>query len=480
LAYSLSDFARYGQSMELDNGKPALLEPHGRAFFTDVFAGIPECWWVVPEGNAKTTKLGLFVDYHLDRIPEANVAVAAAGKRQAMTLYRQAKGFLYRAGLLSTQGGTFDCLDGYRVIRNNANESRAEIFAQDADAGDGIIPTLCVCEEPHRWPNLDLYRTWAGKLGKRKAQILVASTAGEPGSDFDETLKNIRSLAPEQKLEGAYLRAAGRRIVLHEWAVRDENDIEDMRKVKAANPHSEITVKTLAEKRSSPTMNESHWRRFTCNLPTRTTTPAVTEKEWREALYADPLPEGVPVVAGLDVGWRYDSTALVPLWTDGAQRVLGEARILVPPVDGQLELAAVERAIVELHERNPISLLVMDISDARDVHDFAVDQLGLDVEVRSVGTKAQVTDYALFMEALRAGELKHTGDPGLTRHVLNATVRLMPLGDAVFARPGLSRNTNAGLRDRRQIDALVAAAYANTAVAANPASVYDERGLIAV
>jgi hypothetical protein len=84
------------------------------------------------------------------------------------------------------------------------------------------------------------------------------------------------------------------------------------------------------------------------------------------------------------------------------------------------------------------------------------------------------------MKALRARILKHVGDPGLTRHVLNATVRIMPLGDAVFARPGISRNTNAGLRDRRQIDALVAAAYANTAVAANPNSVYDERGLIAV
>ena len=83
----------------------------------------------------------------------------------------------------------------------------------------------------------------------------------------------------------------------------------------------------------------------------------------------------------------------------------------------------------------------MDISDARDVHDFAENELGLDVEVRSRrDSKSQIADYTYFMEALRAGELKHSGDPGLTRHVLNATVRIMPLGDAVFARPGLSRN----------------------------------------
>jgi hypothetical protein len=79
------------------------------------------------------------------------------------------------------------------------------------------------------------------------------------------------------------------------------------------------------------------------------------------------------------------------------------------------------------------------------------------VEVRSVGLKSQIADYSYFMEALREGTLKHSGDPGLTRHVLNATVRIMPLGDAVFARPGASRTVNASFRDRRQIDALVAA-----------------------
>ena len=62
-----------------------------------------------------------------------------------------------------------------------------QIFAADAGHGDGVIPTLAVIDEPHRQDNMDLYLTWSGKLGKRAGQLLLISTAGEPGSEFEET-----------------------------------------------------------------------------------------------------------------------------------------------------------------------------------------------------------------------------------------------------------------------------------------------------
>ena len=441
----------------------------------DIFRGVPEVWDLEPEGNGKTTKLAAFVLYHSQFQEGASVPVAAATRDQAMILYRQAAGFIRRSSL---EG--WKCYDGYRRIVNKVTGGMIQIFAADAGHGDGVIPTLAVIDEPHRQDNMDLYLTWSGKLGKRAGQLLVISTAGEPGTEFEETRARIKASATRSKQTGAHLRCEAPGIVLHEWALEPGADIDDMRAVKRANPHKLITLAYLKEKRARPTMTEAHWRRFTCNMATRTTTPAVTEKEWREAVDPDGWPLNVECVAGLDVGWRYDSTALVPLVQASEQRLLGPATILVPPVDGQLELGDVTNAIRELHERNPIRLLVMDISDARDVFDYCTSELGLDVVARPVGLKAQVADYREFMEALRAGALRHVGDPGLTRHVLNATVRLLPLGDAVFARPGQGRMTHVGLRDRRMIDALMAAAYANTVVGANPASVYDDRGLIAV
>jgi hypothetical protein len=70
------------------------------------------------------------------------------------------------------------------------------------------------------------------------------------------------------------------------------------------------------------------------------------------------------------------------------------------------------------------------------------------------------------MAGLRTEVLFHSGDQGLTRHALNATARLMPRGDSVFARPKESRTSQ--FQSHRVIDALVAAAMVHgTAVEVN-------------
>jgi hypothetical protein len=75
--------------------------------------------------------------------------------------------------------------------------------------------------------------------------------------------------------------------------------------------------------------------------------------------------------------------------------------------------------------------------------------------------------------------LRHSDDPGLTRHVLNAVVRILPRGDAVFERPIQARKAEG--QDRRVIDALRAAAMVNAVAGETAAgSVYDERGMVAV
>src|SRR5262245_34484102 len=129
------DFAGWAKSLVLDNGKPFVLQPFQRAFLDDVFAGTPECWFVVPEGNGKTTLLAALVLYHAEHRPEASVPVAASTRDQAMILYRQAKGFIYRSGLEGWR-----CFDGYRRIKYLAHDSQIQIFAADAGHGDGVIP----------------------------------------------------------------------------------------------------------------------------------------------------------------------------------------------------------------------------------------------------------------------------------------------------------------------------------------------------
>jgi len=419
----------------------------------------------VPEGNGKTTLIAALALYHIQHTPSANVPVAASSRDQAEILYRQAEGFVERSELAG-----FRCLGGYRRIRFDGTHSRIQIFAADDRTGDGVLPTLALIDELHRHRDLRLYRTWRGKLEKRGGQIAAISTRGEPGSEFEVTLERIRQEATELRVDGTFTRASSSRLVLHEWAVPEGGDVEDFRLVKRANPLRSIKMPALREKRATPTMTLSHWRRFVCNLPTRNDAAAITEAEWYAAKTAERIPAGVPIWLGLDVAWKWDTTAAVPLWVrDPHYRLFGPATVLVPPRDGtSLDPDSVEKAIRDIHALNPIHTVVMDTSRAEQLGRWIETDIGAVVIDRPQTNTFAVQDYDRFMEALRGGWLKHAGDAGLTQHALNAIARVLPFGDARFDRPTQSRLGPE--QERRVVDALTAAAMVHAqAMVAPPA-----------
>ncbi len=489
--FTVPHFRAWAAQQVLDNGRMFRLEPFQAAFLADVFAGIPECWLVVPEGNGKTTLISLLILYHCEFFPHAAVPVAAASREQAEILYRQAEGFVLRSprmhelmespiqkakGKRKLTVPRFVTLEGYRRI-NHYQGGRIQVFAADDRTGDGIIPTLGIIDEPHRQRDLSLYRTWAGKLEKRAGQIVAISTAGEPGSDFETTREAIRKSAASVVVKGSFTRAASLGVVLHEWAVPDGVEPDDFRAVKRANPFSGITVPKLRAKYRRATMTMKHWLRFVCNRPTRSDAAAIQETEWRGAATSDVIPAGVPVWLGLDVAWKWDTTAMVPLWwRDIHYRLLGPAEILTPPRDGtSLSPAKVEKALTDLHARNPIHTVVMDMSRAEQLAQWIGDTLGATVVDRPQSNVFAAEDYERFMEALRSGWLKHAGDAGLTSHVFNAITRVLPAGNARFDRPAEARVSDQ--QERRVIDALTAASMVH-AVAAQPAEVVPEPAIL--
>jgi len=466
-SFTLPHFESWAAELVLDNGEKWVLEPFQTAFLADFFAGAVESWLIVPEGNGKTTLLAGLALYHCEFTDSASVPVAASSREQAEIMYRQAEGFVLRSPRLSK---VFKPQEGYRRVKCLLNGSRIQVFAADDRTGDGVIPTLCLVDELHRHRDLRLYRVWVGKLAKRQGQIVTISTAGEPGGEFEETRERIRQ-AGKARREGCFGRYEAGRLVMHEWAVPEGGDVEDMRVVKAANPFSGKTVESLGEAFAASTMTLQHWRRFNCNLPTRGDDAAIQEVEWAGAAVADGIPEGEPVWVGLDVAWKWDTTAIVPLWMrDAEYRLLGDARVLVPPRDGTtLDPGLVERAFLELHARNPIHTVVMDMSQAEQLASWLESEIGATVVDRGTGNADAVVDYASFMEALRMGWLRHTGDQGLKRHVLNAVARILPLGDARFARPVESRRAPEQ-QERRVIDALTAAAMVHAIAAGQEAA----------
>lgn len=458
--FTVPHFRRWALDLTLDSGEPWVVEDFFAVFLEDYFAGVPENWLIVGEGNTKTTSLAGLGVYLLEFRNRPSIPWAASSRDQAEIGYRQAEGFILGSPRLKA---ILKCQEGYRRIKRLDGTGRMQVFAADEGTGDGVIPTDAFLDELHRHRRLALYRTWSGKLAKRGGQIATISTGGEFGSDFELTRERIRQTTPIADARPGYTHCRSDRIAFHEYAAPEGSDITDMAIAKLANPFSGITTETLAAKFATPTMTLGHWSRLTCNVATRAEDAAITETEWHAAKVADPIPEGQPIWLGLDVAWKWDTTAAVPFWmSDREHRYFGPASVLVPPRDGNsLDPDLIERALWEIHQRNPIHSVVMDTSRAEQLGKWIERKIGATVIEHAETTPQHVQDYADFMEGLRSGFLKHAGDADLTKHALNAIARVMPLGDARFDR--VSNTRQGGDQERRVIDALTAAAMVHSA-----------------
>jgi phage terminase large subunit-like protein len=436
--FTLPHFRAWASDLILDTGESWHPEDFQEAFVDDLFAGYPEAWLIVPEGNGKTTLLAGIALYHAEHKPFGMVPMAAASREQAEIMYTQAEGFVLRSerlyepvhshlqvvkGKRKTELPRFTCLAGFRRI-NHVGGSRIQVFAADDRTGDGIIPTLGIIDEPHRQRDLSLYRTWSGKLAKRSGQICAISTSGEPLSDFEVTRARIREEAGELDRRGPFLRAASKRIVLHEWALPIEDDPEDMEAVKRANPFSGITVPMLAEKRVSPTMTTHHWMRFVCNRPTQDSESWLGPNGltmWA-ALAAPHVPsDGEPTWIGLDVGIKRDSTAVVHV-----QRVAGTyhawSRHWIPSDDAPVDVTDVMHYLRELAARYKVRAVSYDPRFFDVPAKMLLDE-GLPMIEVPQSVERMTTICGGLLEIIKNGELRHDGDETLTTHVLNAVPR---------------------------------------------------------
>lgn len=459
----------------LDNGERWEPERFQLEFAGDVFSRVPEIWLVVPEGNGKSTLVGGLALYHGDYTPDANALMAASSRDQCGILFGQAAGFVRRTPGLEKR---FRVYEGYRRISCLRTSGRIQVFAADDRTGDGVIPTLALLDELHRHQHLRLYRTWLGKLDKRDGQIVAISTAGEPGSEFETTRERARTEAPDVRVSrgGRHIRAASSLMVLHDFGLRDGDDPENLTVVKQANPFSGVTKPVLKRKRQAPSMTAAHWRRFVCNLATRTEAAAITESEWndRETNWRPPPRAGCDV--GLDLGWRWDTTAIVPLFEAPFGHLLGQSVVIRPPRDGSsLRPEAIHDAFEALNDEHPIGRVVMDPAAGEEIAAWLERELDVEVVEHSQKTEPMADAALKFMEGLRNDVLRHVHDPELTRHALNAAVMPLSDGSFKFVRPRQSRTTPAEEQDRRVIDALIAAAIVyRVAAAARPKPIDPE------
>lgn len=462
-ALTTDHFRRYAGHMVLDTGGWWVVEPYFLEVADEIFAGVREVWLDVPEENAKTTNMAGLALYHADYTEYASVPMAAASREQTMTLFGQAAGFVARSPGLSER---FRVLEGYRRIHALRTGGRIQVFAADDTTADGIIPTLGLVEELHRQAEqrgLKLYRTWRGKLGKRGGQLVALSTAGEPGGEYEEAKDQAKAQADEVTRRGCHTVARSQGFVLHQYALQPGDDTSDIKRVKQANPFSGVTEEELADKYASPSKSEAHWARMVCGIPMRDEHAAIAPEEW-SAQPDRKIPKRVPIWLGLDLGWKWDTTAAVPLWLPAANKpTLGVPEVIVPPRDGtSTPPKLVRQALWRIHMRNPVHTVVLDPNaGGEQLAEWIESPEGLDDEGEPTGLGAEVVAYGQTnepqavayertMELVRDHAVGHPRDKTLTQHFLNATAKPVLGGRHRFDRPHPSRHGTK--QDRRVID----------------------------
>ena len=403
-----------------------ILEPFQRRMLSDYFAGATETLILLSKKNGKTTLFAALALFHLMRTPDAECVIGATSRDQAGIMFDQAAGFVRRSEALRKH---VIVKAGYREIRSRHHAGRVRVLAADVDTADGVIPTLALVDELGRHRSAGLYGIFRDGLGPRGGQMVAISVAGDHESSPLGLMRAAARNLPVQRRRGKHLYAASTdgSFVLHEWSLDPDDDVDDVRTVKKANPASWQTLDELQRRHDSPSMLSWQWARFACGIWTGAEAFWLSADDWRACeLTGETIEDGELVTIGFDGSRLGDATAIVACRvSDG---LLSPVRVWEPPLNARVEwevpAGEVDAAIADAMERYAV---------VRGYFDPPLWQTEIDGWAREYGDRA-VMRYPTnrsrmqgaterFRTDLVAGKLVHDGDDVLSRHVLNAQIR---------------------------------------------------------
>jgi phage terminase large subunit-like protein len=390
------------------------------------FDGVRETLILLPKKNGKSTILAARGLMHICATPDAECIIVAASREQAEIILRAARGFVRRSPALQQRLRVKQ-----REIMHPGHDGKLVVRASDVDTVDGWIGTLGLVDELHRHKTPDLYGVIRDGLGPRGGQMITISTAGD---DETSPLGQLRSMAyalPGMKRKGAHRWVRTDGFAMHEWALDPDDDREDVKVVKRANPAPWQTTEELRERLLSPSMTPWQWARFACGVWVFGEQGAISEKEWRACEDAKArIPDGTagPVIA-IDLGWRWDTTAIVPMLAQGEKIVLDEPVIVEPPRDGTAtDAEEIKDVLRKMDGRWSEIIAVIDPeADGEQLAQWIEAELGWTVVTHSQKASPMALAAQRLSELISATRLQHPGDPEFTRHVLAAAPK--PVGE---------------------------------------------------
>jgi phage terminase large subunit-like protein len=454
---TLDQFRRFCSELTTETGAPLEIYEEQTWMLRDYFDGVRETLILVPKKNGKSTLLASLALFHLIAVPDAECVIVAASRDQASIMLRQAHGFIRRSPTLADHVQTKQ-----REIVSRGGGGRVRILASDVDTVDGVIVTLALIDELHRHKSPDLYGVLRDGLGPRDGQLLTISTAGDDELSALGKLRTNAYAMPGFVHDGAYRHVRANGFALHEWALDADDDRSNMEIVKAVNPAPWQTVEALRERHGSPSMTPWQWGRFACGVWMAGEESAISDKEWRAC--ADPNRE-IPsdakgVFVGIDLGWKWDTTAIVPVWrADGSDlAIVGEPVIVVPPRDGTATpFERIWEPIEEINSRHSEVTFVLDPeAGGEQLAQYIESELGIEPAVHSQKNTPMQLAAQRLSEAVSGCRISHPDDATLNAHVLAAAAK----------QDGERWKFIKGKRKRAPIDGVIALAMAHSTLIA--------------
>jgi phage terminase large subunit-like protein len=408
-----------------------VLEPHVRQALV-----------AIPAGNGKSTLAAAIGLYGLlaDGVEGAQVLVVASDERQARIIFRTAKRMVELDRDLSAR---------VQVFADHLLEPRTDsiFMALPADAGSlqGWDPSMALVDELHVVTD-DTFEAMSARAGKRDRSLLLAIST-PPRAGDDGVMRRLVDHGREGVDPSFYFA---------EFAAPAGCAVDDEDAWTVANPalddflHRDALRATLP-----PKMRENAFRRYRLGQWVGVDDAWLPDGAWAACTDATrSIPDGAEVVLAFDGSFNGDTTVLTVATVD--QRPHIDLVELWEAAGTQVPIVDVEEAIRQACRRWRVLEIAADpFRWARSLQLLDGEGLPILEYPQSPGRMTPATSR--FYEAVVNGQLTHSGDSRLARHIGNAILR----EDARGARLAKEKKDSP-----RRIDAAVAAVMAHDRAAA--------------
>jgi phage terminase large subunit-like protein len=378
---------------------------------------------LLPRKNGKSLVGTSLAAEHLMYGPQGGqIYSAAADRAQAKIVFGEARNQVINSPVLSKH------IKVYRdALENPATGSVYRALSADAMRAHGLAPSLVVADELHAWPSSasntrgdELWEALTQGSADRPESLVVGITTagGNPDTLLGRLYEHGKRVAAGELDDPAF--------GFWSWEASQDADPTDPEVWRVANPNLAEGLLDLGDFEaaiaSAGSAGFAGFQRYRLNQWVRLAgEDFISPHFWSDAERQGGIQPGARVTAGFDGSVSGDATGIVI--QDVATGTMAVHAVWEPDAnnpDWTVDRADVNAAIEKMFDSYDVQMLWADPSF------YEPDVLEWSKRWRRRVERIPPTNHRIapmaqqFLADLVAKEIGHTGDPRLTRHVLNA------------------------------------------------------------